>query len=103
MIVVGWWTEPWKCLLWVVISSGRRNTLTKMQKMAYRLMNQKRRRDLYGGRESGAVGPLDNDIIRKRAYTANVISTLSTCLNYPNRRDQRRLIQKRRTAILRDS
>ncbi len=43
-----------------VISTGRRNTLTKTQKMAYMLMNQRRRRGLYGGRESGAVGSLES-------------------------------------------
>jgi hypothetical protein len=44
--------------LWVVISTGRCNTLTKTQKMAWMLMNQRRRQGLYGGRESRAVGPL---------------------------------------------
>ncbi len=48
-----------RCPLWVVISTGRRNTLTKTQKMACMLMNQRRRRGLHGSRESGAVGPLE--------------------------------------------
>jgi len=45
--------------LWVAISIGQRNTLTKMQKMVCMLMNQRRPRGLHGGRKSGAVGPLE--------------------------------------------
>ncbi len=43
----------------LAVSTGRRNTLTKTQKMQCMLMNQRRCRGLYGGRESGAAGPLE--------------------------------------------
>jgi len=40
-----------------VISTGRCNTLTKTQKMACMLMNQRRRRGLYGGPANVASAP----------------------------------------------
>jgi len=63
-----------------VISTGRRNTLTKTQKMAYMLVNQRRRRGLYGGRESGAVGPLDASRGAEVDW-ASVWRTLIVCLS----------------------
>ncbi len=63
-----------------VISTGRRNTLTKTQKMACMLMNQRRRRGLHGGRESGAVGPLEASRGTEVDW-ASVWRTLIVCLS----------------------
>ncbi len=63
-----------------VISTGRRNTLTKTQKMACMLMNQRRRRGLYGGRESGAGGPLEATRGAEVDW-AGVWQTLIVCLS----------------------
>ncbi len=62
------------------ISTGRRNTLTKTQKMACMLMNQRRRGGLYGGRESGAVGPLEASRGAEFDW-ASVWRTLIVCLS----------------------
>jgi len=64
----------------LVISTGRRNTLTKTQKMAYMLMNQRRRRGFYGGRESGAVGPLEASRGAEVDW-ASIWQTLIVCLS----------------------
>ncbi len=63
-----------------VISTARCNTLTKTQKMACMLMNQRRRRGLYGGRESGAVGPLEASRGAEVDW-ASVWRTLIVCLS----------------------
>jgi len=62
------------------ISTGRCNTLTKTQKMACMLMNPRRRRGLYGGRESGAVGPLEASRGTEVDW-ASVWRTLIVCLS----------------------